>query len=193
MRRCFTAFCGPPQTRARRERCWRPPVLRRSTSKTSAHVDWVPYDARWLTLYQQWLTALADSARARAAEETEKRFSGRPNQVNGRPRRAVLRHASGAFTIPVSVEGTTNEYVFDTGAWHSVMTERRATRLGLKIDGTRRVLSGSSGQQAGFPTSHRLLVGLPKDRDRLLLGRIASSSWLPRRMPGRTRCGQARR
>ena len=33
------------------------------------------------------------------------------------------------------------------------MTERRAARLGLKIDATRRAITGSSGQAAGFRTA----------------------------------------
>jgi clan AA aspartic protease (TIGR02281 family) len=108
---------------------------------------------RWLTSYRQWVAAIPDSTRARAEEEDEKKLAGRPDQVNGRPRRAVLRHDSGEFTIPVSVDGKVDEYVFDTGAWTSVMTEQRAARLGLKIDDTRRLIAGSSGQSASFRTA----------------------------------------
>jgi clan AA aspartic protease (TIGR02281 family) len=108
---------------------------------------------RWLTSYRQWVAAIPDSARARAEEEDEEKFAGRPDQVNGRPRRAVLRHDSGDFTIPVSVDGKADDFLFDTGAWQSAMTERTAARLGLKIDATRRVFTGSSGQSAGFRTA----------------------------------------
>jgi hypothetical protein len=63
-----------------------------------------------LTSYRQWVAAIPDSARARAEEEDEKKFAGRPDQVNGRTRRAVLRHDSGDFTIPVSVDGKVDDY-----------------------------------------------------------------------------------
>lgn len=105
---------------------------------------------RWLTSYRQWVAAIPESARARAEEDDAKKLVGVPDQVNGRPRRAVLRHDSGDLTIPVSVEGKADDFLFDTGAWTSVMTERRAARLGLRIDGTRGVISGSSGQSTGF-------------------------------------------
>ena len=108
---------------------------------------------RWLTSYRQWVAAIPDSARARAEKEDETKFAGRPDQINGRPRRAVLRHDSGDFTIPVSVNGKADDFLFDTGAWKSAMTARKAARLGLKIDATRRVFTGSSGQSAGFRTA----------------------------------------
>jgi clan AA aspartic protease (TIGR02281 family) len=108
---------------------------------------------RWLSMYRQWVAAFPDSAGARSEEESEKKLAGRPNQVNGRPRRAVLRHDPGEFTIPASVNGKIDDYLFDTGAWTSVLTERRAVRLGLKIDDTRRLIVGSSGQSVGFRTA----------------------------------------
>ncbi len=70
--------------------------------------------------------------------------------VRGGP---LFRHDSGDFTIPVSVNGKADDFLFDTGAWQSAMTARKAARLGLKIDGTRRVFTGSSGQSAGFRTA----------------------------------------
>jgi len=105
---------------------------------------------RWLTSYRQWVAAIPDSERARAEEDDAKKLAGLPDQVNGRPRRAVLRHDPGDLTIPVSVDGKVDDFLFDTGAWTSVMTERMAARLGLKTDATRRTISGSSGQSVGF-------------------------------------------
>lgn len=112
--------------------------------------------ARWLTSRRQWLAAIPDSARVRADEDAEKMFGGRPDQDNGQRRHATLRPIegdSGYFTIPASVDGKADDYVFDTGAWHSVVTEKRAARLGLQIDATRRQLTGSSGQSADFRTA----------------------------------------
>jgi predicted aspartyl protease len=105
---------------------------------------------RWRTSYRQWIAAIPDSAAARAEADDEKELAGLPDQVNGRPRRAVLRHDAGDLTIPVSIDGKVDDYLFDTGAWISVLTERRAMRLGLKIDGARAVIGGASGQSTGF-------------------------------------------
>lgn len=108
---------------------------------------------RWLRSYRQWVAAIPNSARARAEADDERKLVGRPDEVNGTPRHAVLRHESADLTIPVSVNGKVDDYLFDTGAWQSVMTARRAARLGLKIDTTRRTLTGSSGQSTGFRTA----------------------------------------
>jgi clan AA aspartic protease (TIGR02281 family) len=108
---------------------------------------------QWFTLRHQWIAAIPDSARAGAEQDDEQEVGGWPDQVNGRPRRAVLRHDSGDLTIPVSVNGKADDYLFDTGAMVSVLTERRAARLGLKIDTTRRVITGSSGQSTAFRTA----------------------------------------
>ena len=107
---------------------------------------WSGQCGRWVTTYRQWVAAIPSSARARAEEGDEKGLVGQPDQVNSRPRCAVLRHDSGDLTIPVSVDGTVDAFLFDTGAWHSVMTARMAARLGMKIDATNRVLRGSSRQ-----------------------------------------------
>jgi predicted aspartyl protease len=80
-------------------------------------------------------------------------LAGRPDQVNGRPRHAVLRHDPGDLTIPASVDRKTDDYLLDTGAWTSVLTERRAVRLGLTIGASRQLITGSSGQSAGFRTA----------------------------------------
>lgn len=108
---------------------------------------------RWMTSYREWVAAIPGSARARAEEGDAQGLVGQPDQVNSRPRRAVLRHDSGDLTIPVSVDGNVDDFLFDTGAWHSVMTARMAARLGMKIDATNREIHGSSGQSARFRTA----------------------------------------
>lgn len=105
---------------------------------------------RWVTSYRQWIAAIPDSARARAEQGDEQGLVGQPDQMNSRPRHAVLRHDPGDLTIPVSVNGTVDDFLFDTGAWHSVVSARMAARLGLKMDATSRVMHGSSGQSTGF-------------------------------------------
>jgi len=67
---------------------------------------WSGQCGRWVTTYRQWVAAIPSSARARAEEGDEKGLVGQPDQVNSRPRCAVLRHDSGDLTIPVSVDGT---------------------------------------------------------------------------------------
>jgi len=109
--------------------------------------------ARWTTLQRQWVAAFPDSARARASREDGKESSGWPDQVNGRPRRVVLKHDPGDMTLPASVGGTVDDYVFDTGADVSVLTARRAKRLGVTIDATPRQIGGSSGDSTGFHTA----------------------------------------
>ena len=88
---------------------------------------------RWVTSYRQWIAAIPDSARARAEKGDEQGLVGQPDQMNSRPRHAVLRHDPGDLTIPVSVNGKVDDFLFDTGAWHSVMSARMAARLELKI------------------------------------------------------------
>ena len=105
---------------------------------------------RWLALHRQWVAAIPDSARARAEQGDEQEVTGLPDQINGRPRRSILRHDPGDLTIPASVNGRTDDYLFDTGAMVSVLTERRAARLGLTSDSARRTITGSSGQSTGF-------------------------------------------
>lgn len=108
---------------------------------------------RWLTSYRRWRRQFPDSALAHAEENDEKEFTGRPDQINGPVRHAVLRHDRDDFTLPVSVDGKADDFIFDTGALQSAITERKAARLGLRIDDTRRVLTGSSGQPATFRTA----------------------------------------
>jgi hypothetical protein len=57
---------------------------------------------RWVTSYRQWIAAIPDSARARAEEGDEQGLVGQPDQMNSRPRHAVLRHDPGDLTIPGS-------------------------------------------------------------------------------------------
>lgn len=109
--------------------------------------------SRWMTSSQQWLAAIPGSALARAEAEDIAEFGGRPDQITGRSRHAVLHHDPGDMMIPVSVDGKTDDYVFDTGAWQSVLTPARAARLGLKIDDTLRSIMGSSGQSTRFRTA----------------------------------------
>ena len=43
-------------------------------------------------------------------------FRGRPDQDNERRRAAVLRHDTDSFSLPLSINGRSAEFLFDTGA-----------------------------------------------------------------------------
>jgi predicted aspartyl protease len=85
--------------------------------------------SRFLETYREWAAAFPSSAELREERENEEKFRGRPNQTSGGRRRSTLRHWKDGFSIPVSVDGKTGEYLFDTGAWQSAMTEPEARRL----------------------------------------------------------------
>ena len=67
--------------------------------------------------------------------EAEKllRNTTRSHTAIGRGRRGA-RHAVGDLsTLPVSINGQTEDFLLDTGAWQSAMTELEARKLGLAI------------------------------------------------------------
>ena len=89
-------------------------------------------------------------------------FRGLPNQINGPLHKSRLRHGPGKdFAIPISINGMPANYLADTGAWLSVMTEAEAKRLNLTISATTAVLSESSGKGVKIRTAiaKNLVVG----------------------------------
>jgi predicted aspartyl protease len=109
---------------------------------------------RFATLYQAWAAALPQSATVRAERENFEKYRGRPNQINGPRRRSVLRHdPSGYLALPVSVDGRTDSFIYDTGAFQSAVTERAAKKLGLAIQDDRRTLTDLSGTRTEFRTA----------------------------------------
>jgi len=108
---------------------------------------------RLLQNIDEWASVLPDSPELREAKEDAEMFRGRPDQSNGSRRRAMLRHDTDSFTVPVSINGTTDDFLFDTGAWHSVMTEREAKKFGLVIQRESKVLTDGNGGTANFRTA----------------------------------------
>ena len=109
---------------------------------------------RFATLYQAWAAAFPQSATARDERENFEKYRGRPNQVNGRRRPSVVRHAGdGYLTLPVSIDGKRDDFIFDTGAFQSAVTEREARKLGMTIQDDRRTLTDVSGTQTAFRTA----------------------------------------
>ena len=109
---------------------------------------------RFATLYQAWAAAFPASTYVRDERENFEKYRGRPNQVNGPRRRSVVRHdPDGYLTLPVSINGKTDEFLFDTGAFQSAMTEREARRLGLTIQNDPRTLVDVGGTRTAFRTA----------------------------------------
>jgi len=87
-----------------------------------------------------------------AGQDEEKReiagYRGLPDQVTVSVRPATLRHEDDSIFIPLSVNGKTASFFFDTGAWPNVMSAAEAERLGLRITGG----SGSMGTMTNRTT-----------------------------------------
>src|SRR5262249_50351158 len=109
---------------------------------------------RFAALYEEWASELPDSATLGRERENYDKFRGRPNQVNGPQQRSVVRHAvEGYLTLPISVDGKTDEFIFDTGAWQSVLTEREAKKLGIEVIDSGRMLTDVAGNRISFRTA----------------------------------------
>jgi predicted aspartyl protease len=81
-------------------------------------------------------------------------FRGLPDQAVVSTRPSKLSHDPESIFIPVSIEGQTVNYFFDTGAWISCMSESEARRLRLVI----RNSAGTMGQTAGAQVAFRTAV-----------------------------------
>jgi predicted aspartyl protease len=109
--------------------------------------------ALFLSTYREWSSAFPNSSEMLREKENYEKFSGRPDQKNSPRTRAVLRHEDDAFSIPVSVNGKSGEYLFDTGAWQSVVTEPEARRLGLTVREGDHFITDPSGTRVAYRTA----------------------------------------
>lgn len=109
--------------------------------------------ARFLSTYREWSSAFPNSSEVLREKENNEKFTGRPDQKNSPRTRAVLRHEDDAFSIPVTVNGKSGEYLFDTGAWQSVVTEPEARRLGLTIREGDHFITDPSGTRVAYRTA----------------------------------------
>src|SRR4030095_10320101 len=105
---------------------------------------------RLLNNLDEWAAVFPDRPEFREAKNDVERFRRLPDQSNGARHRSVLRHDDDSFTLPVSINGKTADYLFDTGAWLSVISEPEAKRLGLPVSEERGELTGSSGMHVKF-------------------------------------------
>ncbi len=94
-------------------------------------------------------------------------FRGLPNQVLERTYPSTLVHERGSIFIPLSIDGNSATYFFDTGAWVSCMSESEAKRLHLQIRTTSGTLGQSAGSQVSFRTAvaRDVVVGNTRFRD----------------------------
>jgi predicted aspartyl protease len=99
--------------------------------------------ARMRTEIGAWTAAQGDSAALREATKDAEFFRDLPDQITGSRRQARLHHGPGEITLPVTINGKQADYVFDTGAWISVMSRQEVARLGLSVrDGDRPLSDG---------------------------------------------------
>jgi predicted aspartyl protease len=80
-----------------------------------------------------WAAAQGDSAALREATKDAEFFRDLPDQITGSRRQARLQHEPGETTLPVTINGKRADYLFDTGAWISLITRREVARLGLSV------------------------------------------------------------
>jgi predicted aspartyl protease len=109
---------------------------------------------RFARLYRAWAAAFPESANARDERENFEKYRGRPNQVNGPRRRSVVHHdIDGYLTLPISIDGKTDDFLLDTGAFQSAITEREARKLGMTVQNDARTLVDVSGTRTAFRTA----------------------------------------
>jgi predicted aspartyl protease len=109
---------------------------------------------RFATLYQAWSAAFPQSPTLRDERQNFEKYRGRPNQINGPRRRSIVRHHSeGYLTLPVSVDGKKDDFLFDTGAFQSAVTEREARKLGMTVHDDPRTTADIGGTPTVFRTA----------------------------------------
>jgi predicted aspartyl protease len=88
-------------------------------------------------------------------------FRGLPDQVTESTRPSKLTREPGTIFIPLSINGNSATYFFDTGAWLSCMGESEARRLHLQIRNSSGTLGQSAGAQIAFRTAvaEHVIVG----------------------------------
>jgi len=109
--------------------------------------------ARFVSTYREWAGALPNSPELRDGQDNLDKFRGRPDQVNSTRRASTLPHDRGSYSVPVSINGKTDDFLIDTGAWQSVLTEREATKLGLTVRPGTFMTMDSSGRGLPFRTA----------------------------------------
>jgi predicted aspartyl protease len=109
-------------------------------------------EARW--------AAFPDKSNVQEERTVMAPFQDLPDQELVTVKPSTLRH-NGNIVLPVSINGGSAKYFFDTGAAVSCMSESEAKRLGLTIRKTTGTLGTSTGARTSFRTAvaPRLTVG----------------------------------
>ena len=106
--------------------------------------------ARLGETHRQWAAAFPNSTGVRLWAEDRDKFS-RPDQINGARTPFVLEHPGDGYPrISVSVNGIADDFILDTGAWQSGLTEKEARKLGLTIREETATLLDASGTPTVF-------------------------------------------
>jgi clan AA aspartic protease (TIGR02281 family) len=108
---------------------------------------------RFAKNYSEWAASFPESDALREERENLEKFRGRPDQLNPPRRRATLRHSDDSFSVPVTINGRSDDFLFDTGAWQSVLTEKEAKKLGLTVREGTKTLTDASGTLTTFRTA----------------------------------------
>ena len=122
---------------------------------------------RFVATYREWASAFPSSSQLREQKDSVDRFGGRPDQVNGPRRAATVRHDDNSFSVPVSINGKTDDFLLDTGALHSLLTDREAKKFGLTVSGDIKIATGASGDTVTFRTAvaKTVTIGATSFRD----------------------------
>jgi hypothetical protein len=109
---------------------------------------------RMIANLDEWARRFPGDADLREEKTDVEQFRGLPDQVNGPVRTSELTHeGADDFSAPLSIDGKPANYLLDTGAWISVMTEQEAKRLGLEIRAGSGVLADASGKGVRIRTA----------------------------------------
>jgi predicted aspartyl protease len=93
----------------------------------------------------RWAASFPNRREVLSEKADTEQFRGLPDQHNGPVRVSTLSHDPNDWSLPVSIDGKPASYLFDSGAWISVMSDAEAMRLGLAI----RAGSGTIGDSSG--------------------------------------------
>jgi predicted aspartyl protease len=110
--------------------------------------------SRFLATYAAWAAAFPASAGVERERENREKFRDRPDQVSDPVRRSVINHDNdGYLTLPVSINGRMDDFILDTGAWQSAVTEPLAKKLGLTLLNVQASVTDASGTRTSFRTA----------------------------------------
>ena len=101
----------------------------------------------------QWAASFPNRPEVQDEKVDVEQFRGLPDQRNSSPRVSTLPHDADDWSVPTLINGKPATYLFDTGAWLSVMSEPEARRLGLEIRAGSGTIGDPSGKGVRFRTA----------------------------------------